>query len=144
MYYNTVNRFNTEWKVIKMIEKIIKETEGVYEFAVESRRELHKMPETAYNEVKTAKFIKDRLDELGIEYRSGLAGTGIVGRIHGNGKRCIAVRADMDALNINEETSLPYASCNPGKMHACGHDMHMAILLGTAALLKKMEKENEY
>ena len=125
-----------------MNKKLSELTDEIFETAVQYRRELHKIPEIAYNEVKTSEFIRKTLSELGIEYRAGVAGTGVVGRINGKkGGRCIAVRADMDALNISEKTSLPFASCTAGKMHACGHDMHMAILLGTAAVLKRLEED---
>jgi hippurate hydrolase len=96
------------------------------------RRHLHAHPETAFEEHNTADFVADLLTGFGVEIHRGLAGTGIVGVIPGKrpGTRSIGLRADMDALHIHEETNLPHASTEPGKMHACGHDGHMAMLLG--------------
>lgn len=97
-------------------------------------------PELSYKEHKTASFICDYLNKNGIEFRKGIAGTGIVGTIKGNlkGTRIIGLRADMDALPVTEENDVVYVSQNPGKMHACGHDAHMAMLLGVARLLNDM------
>ena len=102
----------------------------------EWRRELHMHPETAFEEKWTSDFVAKKLEEFGIEVHRGLAGTGVVGTIRGgSGDRAIALRADMDALDIEEATGLPYASQNPGKMHACGHDGHTTMLLGAAKYL---------
>ncbi len=102
----------------------------------EWRRELHMHPETAFEEKWTSDFVAKKLEEFGIEVHRGLAGTGVVGTIRGgSGDRSIALRADMDALDIQETTGLPYASQNPGKMHACGHDGHTTMLLGAAKYL---------
>lgn len=102
------------------------------------RRQLHMFPELAYNEFRTAELIKDELKSMGISFKSGIAGTGIVGYL-GNEKPTIALRADMDALPIQEDSSAPYASQIIGVMHACGHDSHVACLLGAAELLSKEE-----
>jgi amidohydrolase len=107
--------------------------------AVEIRHELHRHPELGYQEVFTSALICRELDTLGIQYTRGWAGgTGIVALIPGGAGdgKCVALRADMDALPILEETGAAYASTIPGVMHACGHDGHVAVLLGTAALLK--------
>lgn len=106
----------------------------------EVRRRLHRYPELAYREVKTAATVADELDRMGITYTSGVADTGIVATLGPDDEEdptspCIALRADMDALPLAEETDLPYASLNPGVMHACGHDGHITMLLGAAALL---------
>ncbi len=101
---------------------------------VQIRRTLHRYPELAYQEIQTSRLIRQELDRLHISYRTGLAGTGIRAEI-GSGKHCVALRADMDALPISEETGLDYSSTHPGIMHACGHDGHVAMLLGAAALL---------
>jgi amidohydrolase len=98
------------------------------------RREIHRHPEPAFGEIRTAKLIAGQLATLGIPHRNGVAGTGVVGEV-GQGGRCIALRADMDALPIQEGNEVPYASEVPGMMHACGHDVHVAGLLGTARLL---------
>ncbi|RVV97432.1 amidohydrolase [Mesobaculum littorinae] len=103
----------------------------------ELRRDIHRHPETAFEEYRTSDLVAARLTELGIEIDRGLGGTGVVGTLRGNrpGQRVIALRADMDALFIEEQTGLPYASQVPGKMHACGHDGHTTMLLGAAEKL---------
>ena len=98
------------------------------------RREIHRHPEPGFQETRTAQLIADRLTELGIPCRAGIARTGVVGEV-GQGGPCMALRADMDALPIQEENDVPYASEVPGMMHACGHDVHVACLLGAAQLL---------
>src|ERR1700704_1485863 len=106
------------------------------------RRDIHQHPELLYDVHRTAAFVADRLREFGCdEVATGLGRTGVVGVIKGRkpaGKgdiRVIGLRADMDALPIEEETNLPYASKTPGLMHACGHDGHTAMLLGAARYL---------
>lgn len=106
------------------------------------RQTLHRYPELAYKEEQTSALIARELDRLGIAYQQGLAGgTGIRAEITGEGRHeaCVALRTDMDALPIAEETGLDFASTRPGLMHACGHDGHVAMLLGAAALLKDMD-----
>ena len=103
---------------------------------IQFRRQLHQYPELGYNEFNTARSIRQKLDIRKIPYQSGIAKTGIVAELSkGNGK-CIALRADMDALPIQEETNLEFASKNKGIMHACGHDVHTTMLLGAAMKLK--------
>jgi amidohydrolase len=106
------------------------------------RRDIHQHPELGYDEHRTAAFVAEQLRQFGCdEVATGLGGTGVVGLIRGRkpaGKRdvkTIGLRADMDALPIEEATGLPYASRTPGKMHACGHDGHTAMLLGAARYL---------
>jgi amidohydrolase len=101
------------------------------------RHEIHAHPETAFEETRTADFVARRLDAFGIEVHQGLAGTGVVGTLKGAapGSRAIALRADMDALHIHEKNGFAHASTHPGKMHACGHDGHTAMLLGAARYL---------
>ncbi len=106
------------------------------------RRDIHEHPELLYDVHRTAAFVAERLREFGCdEVATGLGRTGVVGVIKGRkpavngGIKVIGLRADMDALPIEEETSLPYASKTPGKMHACGHDGHTAMLLGAARYL---------
>ena len=103
------------------------------------RRDFHAHPETGFEEQRTAKIVADRLRGWGLEVTEGLGQTGVVATLHGNrsGNRTIGLRADMDALNILEATGLPYASTIPGKMHACGHDGHTAMLLGAAHTLAR-------
>jgi hippurate hydrolase len=100
------------------------------------RQDLHRHPELGFEEHRTAAFVTRTLRGLGIEVTEGIARTGVVGTIRGRpGNRAIALRADMDALAMTEATGLPYASATPGRMHACGHDGHTAMLLGAAQWL---------
>jgi amidohydrolase len=103
------------------------------------RHAFHRHPELSFEEHQTAQMITARLAELGIAARSGVAKTGVVGDLGQSGPR-IALRADIDALPIQEENEVPYASMVPGVMHACGHDVHIACLLGAAQLLVEEEK----
>lgn len=106
------------------------------------RRELHKYPELGFQEFKTAQLIKKELDILGIPYQDEVAKTGVVALIKGaKPGKTVLLRADMDALPINEETEYEYKSLTPGVMHACGHDGHVAGLLGAAMILNEL-KEN--
>ena len=104
------------------------------------RRHLHMHPELSFQEVETAKFVAACLTEWGVEHSRGMAGTGVVALIRGKkpGKRTVALRADMDALPIREANAMPYASKNEGVMHACGHDVHTAALLGAARILHSL------
>ncbi len=101
---------------------------------VQLRRDIHQHPELSFQEIRTADLVADTLRELGIRVQTGVAKTGVVGYL-GEGKPVVALRADMDALPIQETNDVPYASVVPGVMHACGHDAHTAILLGVATLL---------
>ena len=102
------------------------------------RRHLHQHPERTLQERQTAAFVCRILTELGIPFVAGVGGNGVVATIaRGQSNRSVGLRADMDALPITEATGLPYASANPGTMHACGHDGHTASLLGAAALLAR-------
>lgn len=107
-----------------------------HERVVEWRRTIHAWPELAYQEHKTAALAAEVLRELGADVRTGVAETGVVGTVRGRGPgKTIAVRADMDALRVVEETGLPFASKNEGVSHSCGHDSHVAMALGAAAVL---------
>jgi len=99
------------------------------------RRDIHAHPETAYEEVRTARLVADLLLSFGLEVHEGLAKTGVVGILKKGDGPAFGLRADMDALYIQEETNLPYMSVHDGKMHACGHDGHTAMLLGAAKYL---------
>ncbi|HLA58840.1 MAG TPA: M20 family metallopeptidase [Puia sp.] len=109
---------------------------------IDNRRHLHAHPELSFEEYQTSVFIKNRLDELGIKWKS-MAGTGVVALIKGKMKsgRVVALRADMDALPISEHNEASYCSKNNGVMHACGHDVHTASLLGAAQILRAMQDQ---
>ncbi len=113
-------------------------SEHLYEWMVEVRRALHRQPELAFEEIETAKRLMAELDTLGIPYDYAGPGNGVIGRLECDTADAptFALRADMDALPGAENTDLPFASTIKGKMHACGHDAHMAMVLGAAALLK--------
>jgi hippurate hydrolase len=103
------------------------------------RRDFHAHPETAYEERRTASVIAEALRGMGFEPECGLAGTGLVASLTTAEGPAIGLRADMDALPVPEATGLPYASVNEGRMHACGHDGHMAMLLGAAMALSRRQ-----
>jgi amidohydrolase len=109
------------------------------------RRHLHSNPELSFEEYKTAEFVSQKLKEFNIDYRNGIAKTGIVALLEGKNpeKKTIALRADMDALPITEANEVEYKSKNPGVMHACGHDVHTASLLGVAKILSGLRNEFE-
>ncbi|MHC4976413.1 MAG: M20 metallopeptidase family protein [Planctomycetota bacterium] len=107
------------------------------------RHDLHAHPELMYEEVRTSRRVCEVLEEIGIEYRDGLAGgTGVVAHLPSTsgGESCVGLRADMDALPIEEETGVAYESTKTGVMHACGHDGHTAMLLGAAMVLSRLEE----
>ena len=108
--------------------------------AVAIRHRLHRIPELGFAETKTAALVRQELDAIGIPHTDGVADapTATVATFGDESKPCVALRADLDALPITEETGLDYASEHPGRMHACGHDGHTATLLGAAAVLKEL------
>ena len=115
---------------------------AVQEYMVAARRAIHRHPELGFEEHATARLIAHRLRDLGLEVRTGIGGTGVLAVLRGAiAGPTVALRADMDALPIAEETGLPFASANPGVMHACAHDMHCAVGLGVAAVLKERVSE---
>ena len=115
---------------------ILEKAEKLTPQLTEIRRAIHRHPELGFEEVKTAGLISDTLTQLDIPHRTGVGRTGIVAEV-GQGKPIIALRGDMDALPITEQTGLPFASEVDGVMHACGHDAHATALLGAAMLLKQ-------
>ena len=119
-------------------ELILEKSSNLKEEVISHRRYFHRYPELSYEETGTSAYICEWLEQNNIEFKSGIAGTGIIGKITGNARGCkvIAVRAEMDALPIYERKKTEYSSLNPGKMHACGHDAHMAMLMGATKLLK--------
>ena len=120
---------------------IISQSREIHEWIVEKRRAIHRHPELMYEEFETSRLVQNTLSELGIEYEKDIAVTGVVGLVGNGGGPCIALRADMDALPIHEEADLEFRSEIDGKMHACGHDCHTAMLLGAARVLKDNESE---
>ncbi len=122
-----------EPKKFAFAQNILPAIQAMAKEMVEVRHEIHAHPELAFEEHATSDMVAARLQEWGYEVHRGLAGTGVVGTLkRGHGKLRLGIRADMDALPIQENTGLPYASQHPGKMHACGHDGHTAILLAAA------------
>lgn len=123
-------------------EKISALAVQIHEEVTEKRRHLHAHPELSFVEYKTAAFVKNELEKLGISFTE-MAGTGVVGIIEGEKKsdKVIALRADMDALPIFEANNVDYKSKNEGVMHACGHDVHTSSLLGTAKILSELKSE---
>src|SRR5690625_4177358 len=99
------------------------------------RQDIHAHPETAFEEVRTSKLVEETLRDMGLPVETGIAQTGLVATLKNGAGPTIGLRADMDALDIHELTGKPYASKIPGKMHACGHDGHTAMLLGAARYL---------
>ena len=121
--------------------KIKDESMSISDWIISIRRELHEHPELMYEEFKTSELIRRELDKLEISYKHPIAETGVLASIgNGNGP-CVALRADMDALPIHEETDVSFKSKIDGKMHACGHDCHVSMLLGAAKLLKGKEDQ---
>lgn len=112
---------------------------------IANRQHLHAHPELSFKEHKTAAYVQQQLDSYGIAYQTGVAGTGIVALIKGRNpeKKVTALRADMDALPITELNEIPYKSKNQGVMHACGHDVHTASLLGAARILNELKEAFE-
>lgn len=124
--------------IMTLLERI---NESREEF-ISLRRKIHAHPETAFEEVETTKLIQGYLTELGIENFPNGDKTGVVGLLKGKkAGPVLAIRADIDALNLTELTGLPFASAVPGKCHACGHDIHTSVLLGTAKILKSYKED---
>lgn len=121
---------------------ILKEIQGFHAEMTAWRHELHAFPETAFEEVKTSDFVAEKLSEFGIEVSRGWAKTGVVGTLSNGSGGALGLRADMDALDIEEQTDLPFKSTIKGKMHACGHDGHTTMLLGAAKYLAETKRFN--
>lgn len=119
-----------------MFEQIISEANRLQPELVEIRRHIHRNPELGFEEWETAKLVSEKISGLGLRVTKGVAKTGILAVLPREGSsRTIALRADMDALPVEEQNDVPYKSVNPGIMHACGHDAHLAMLIGAAKIL---------
>jgi amidohydrolase len=125
-----------------MKDEIKKIVEQHKDQIIQTRRDLHKIPEVAHTEKKTADYIVERLEKEGISFESGIADYGILARMDcGGSGKTLMIRADMDALPVTEETGLPFSSTHEGNMHACGHDGHMAMLLGAITALGQLKDQ---
>lgn len=125
-----------------MLTPLFQKLENYYDEMVSIRRYLHQHPELSFQEVNTARFIKEYYEKLGIEVRDKVGGNGVVAKIYGaKPGKTVALRADFDALPIEEENDVPYKSLHPGVMHACGHDGHTATLLVLAKCLHEMRDQ---
>ena len=119
------------------------ELQSISDQAALWRRDIHRYPELGFEEERTSKLIAHQLEASGIEVQSGIARTGVVGTLRrGESDKVIALRADMDALELEERNTFDHRSAHPGKMHACGHDGHTAMLLGAATRLAKTKRFN--
>ncbi len=120
----------------------LKEARKIEPEIIETRREIHQKPELAYKEKATAKLVTEKLKELGLKVKTGIGGTGVMAVLQGpRAGKVVALRADMDALPIEELADIDFKSRVKGVMHACGHDTHVAMLLGTARLLANRKDE---
>ena len=130
---------------MRLLERIKSLSEEYSQEVIDARRHLHEHPELSYQEYNTVRFVAEKLQSFGISFKDGVATTGLVAEIKGKNpeKKSIALRADMDALPIAEENSVSYKSKVAGVMHACGHDVHTASLLGTAKILNSIKDQFE-
>lgn len=135
--------FKTEEPKVKVMPYSLLDQVGEFEDEIiEIRRRIHSNPELSFKEFETAKFVASKLRSLGIEVRTNVGGTGVVGLLKGAKKgKVVGLRADMDALPVSEQVQVPFRSKNSGVMHACGHDTHVAMLLGAAMLLAKHKED---
>ncbi|MGI9519752.1 MAG: M20 metallopeptidase family protein, partial [Pirellulaceae bacterium] len=117
------------------------QAQSIKQWVVDLRRTIHQHPELMYEEYETSKLVQKTLRELGIPFQAPIAETGVLATVSNGDGPCVALRADMDALPIHEEADVEFRSKIDGKMHACGHDCHTAMLLGAAKLLKEHESE---
>jgi amidohydrolase len=125
-----------------MADKVKKLAYEIEQELIDIRRHIHRNPEIGFEEFETSKFVAERLRRMGVEVTEGVAKTGVVGVIRGaKHDKVVGLRADMDALPVEEENNCEYKSINAGVMHACGHDAHTAVLLGAASILSKLKDE---
>lgn len=124
-----------------MTKDVLLKSNALQNWVVDLRRDFHKHPEESLKEFRTSKIISEELNKMGIKVEH-IGETGVVGILQGASKgKVIGLRADMDALSVTEDTGLDFSSQNPGFMHACGHDAHVAMLLGAAKILSQMKDE---
>jgi amidohydrolase len=125
-----------------LIDKVLALSDGIEAEVIRIRRDIHKHPELSFKEERTARLVADKLRLMGVRVTEGIAGNGVIGIIEGrNAGKTVALRADMDALPLQENSGLAFESDNPGVMHACGHDFHTANLLGVAHILSNLRQE---
>ena len=118
------------------------EVQSIKKSIIENRRDFHMHPELGFKEIRTSKIIADKLSNYGLDVKTGVGKTGVVATLKGaQSGKTIGLRADMDALPIQETGDLPFKSVNDGIMHACGHDGHISMLLGAAKILSKMKNQ---
>ena len=121
---------------------ILPEIQSIKDTIIQTRRHLHKYPELSFKEIKTSKLVADKLESFGIAVQRNIGKTGVMGTLKGNRPgKTIGLRADMDALPIQEISDVSYKSVNDGVMHACGHDAHTSMLLGAAEVLAKKKSD---
>jgi carboxypeptidase Ss1 len=124
------------------MSQLLNEAKQIEPEIIRIRRKIHSEPELSFKEFKTAKLVASKLKELGIHVRTRVGGNGVVGTLVGEKEgKVVALRADMDALPVTEEVDVTFKSKNKGAMHACGHDTHVAMLLGAAMLLSRHRKD---
>ena len=123
---------------------MLEKAQALQDELVRLRRDIHAHPELGFQEFRTAALVADTLKELGVDVKTGVGRTGVVGEIGNDDGPTIAIRADMDALPILQKSDAPYCSTNDGVMHACGHDSHTAMLLGAAHLLRQSAAEEQW
>jgi len=116
---------------------IVTQSKEIHDWIVDKRRIIHRTPDLMYEEFETSKLVQDTLSELDINFQKDIAITGVVATLGDGDGPCVALRADMDALPIHEETDIDFKSEIDGKMHACGHDCHTAMLLGSFQAITK-------
>jgi amidohydrolase len=133
---------------LELKELLTTKVSAIYEKIKGYREHLHQNPELSYKEFNTMEYVAAKLKEIGIPYEKGVAGTGIIGIIrsskHSENQACIGLRADLDALPIQEQNTASYKSKVDGIMHACGHDVHTSILLGAAEILFELREDLEH
>jgi amidohydrolase len=133
---------------LELKELLSTKVSAIYEKIKSYREHLHQNPELSYKEFNTMEYVAAKLKEIGLPYEKGVAGTGIIGIIrsskHSENQACIGLRADLDALPIQEQNSVAYKSKVEGVMHACGHDVHTSILLGAAEILFELREDLEH